>query len=87
MVAIGCNWRPFFKAKNAANLFVFNKLSVDDVSPEKAGVGGSIPSLATTSSIRTELLRLVAKFGCTSPSIATNFSLCLGWLHVISRRG
>ena len=47
----GCNWRPFFETKNWLNQFGVNDLKVGDISPEKAGVGGSIPSLATMFSI------------------------------------
>jgi len=48
MVAIGCTSEAFFTMKNGTNAFINNELTLADVSPEKAGVGGSIPSLATT---------------------------------------
>jgi len=37
------------RKKGAALSFAINMIALDDPSPEKAGVGGSIPSLATTS--------------------------------------
>ncbi len=37
--------------KSRLNQFGFNELMVGDISPEKAGVGGSIPSLATIESV------------------------------------
>jgi hypothetical protein len=43
MVAFGCTYKPSFLRIN-----IFNKIGVADRDPEKAGVGGSIPSLATT---------------------------------------
>jgi hypothetical protein len=37
--------------KADTNLSRFNQLSLGEYSPEKAGVGGSIPSLATTTNL------------------------------------
>jgi hypothetical protein len=36
-----------FRDIEAALSFCFNMIALDESSPEKAGVGGSIPSLAT----------------------------------------
>jgi len=47
MVAIGCIWRLFFEVKNQPKVFVSKWIDLAGVGPEKAGVGGSIPSLAT----------------------------------------
>ena len=47
----GCTWKAFFDHKNAIKLISFNQIGVTACDPEKAGVGGSIPSLATTKSI------------------------------------
>jgi hypothetical protein len=55
---IGLEWTHYgldSKAKNASpeagKQLVFNKMTTGEYSPEKAGVGGSIPSLATIISI------------------------------------
>ena len=52
MVAIGCTILHYFGAKWIVNCIRFNKLMSANVSPEKAGVGGSSPSLATIPLIR-----------------------------------
>jgi hypothetical protein len=39
------------RAKTVAKKNRINQMMLDEASPEKAGVGGSIPSLATTFSI------------------------------------
>src|SRR5215469_17012538 len=47
MVAIGCNWKPIFEVQNGLKFLILKRLVLGDAGPEKAGVGGSIPSLAT----------------------------------------
>ena len=47
MVPIGSNNSTILSRENMDNLAVMKELPTADASPEKAGVGGSIPSLAT----------------------------------------
>src|SRR5215471_17813425 len=47
MVAFGCTCGRLFRRKCQSRICVFNTLDLAGCSPEKAGVGGSIPSLAT----------------------------------------
>ncbi len=48
LVPIGSNKSGFLRAVFASKMSGFRKITSDDLGPEKAGVGGSIPSLATT---------------------------------------
>ena len=41
----------YFRGQMAAKISRINQITMVEPSPEKAGVGGSIPSLATTKSI------------------------------------
>ena len=50
-VHFGSNWRAQTKEKDEDKSCNYNGLGLGDYSPEKAGVGGSIPSLATMFSI------------------------------------
>jgi hypothetical protein len=50
MVASGGTYIRLLDGRNRAKFFFFNEMSSAETSPEKAGVGGSIPSLATKES-------------------------------------
>ena len=49
LVPIGSNNSVVFRRENQGNLRGMKELDMAGISPEKAGVGGSIPSLATMS--------------------------------------
>ena len=63
--------------KNNLNQFGFNNLMVDDMSPEKAGVGGSIPSLATMFSVVYRPSK--TQFHSTSFQNSWPVEICLRW--------
>src|SRR5437867_786575 len=48
MVAFGCTYSRLSMRKSRLGWFTVDKIDLADRSPEKAGVGGSIPSLATS---------------------------------------
>jgi hypothetical protein len=50
MVAFGCTYSRLLDGRNRVKFLFFNEMSSAETSPEKAGVGGSIPSLATKKS-------------------------------------
>ncbi|HEY7393164.1 MAG TPA: hypothetical protein VH640_31880, partial [Bryobacteraceae bacterium] len=52
MVAFGCNSKLVLGVENEFNSRLFSGMQFRERSPEKAGVGGSIPSLATMFSTR-----------------------------------
>jgi len=47
VVAFGCTFSQFLDGKSWALDRIFNEIGMIERSSEKAGVGGSIPSLAT----------------------------------------
>ena len=56
-VHFGSNWRAEIEREDNDKSRSYNGLGLGDYSPEKAGVGGSIPSLATMFSITCKPLK------------------------------
>ena len=70
-VHFGSNWRAEIERQDNDKSCNYNGLGLGDYSPEKAGVGGSIPSLATIESIT---------YAHRKPSVCSNlFQFTTDW--------